>query len=152
MATVTDNELETAARLRMVAGRLHRRLRQTEAADSAGLTPARVSALLNIERNGPLRLSELAAAEGLNPTMLSRMVADLVDAGLLERSPDPDDRRSAWVSATDAGRRLAERMRRQRTEAVEAALAVLPPAERRAIDQALPALEALVERLPGARA
>lgn len=146
-ASATQQELETAQRLRIVSGRLSRRLRKTAAGDAAGLTPARVSALLNIERNGPLRLAELAASEGLNPTMLSRMVGDMVDAGLLERSCDPDDRRSAWVAATPAGAKLAERMRRQRTRAVEAALEQIAPEQRRAIEQALPALEALTEAL-----
>jgi DNA-binding MarR family transcriptional regulator len=150
-APTAGQELEAAQRLRVMAGRLPRRLRQTEAANAAGLTPARVSALLNVERHGPMRLSLLAAAEGLNPTMLSRMVADLVDAGLLERTPDPDDRRSAWVDATADGRRLAERMRRQRTQAVEAALEQLAPADRESIERALPALEALVELLPRVR-
>jgi len=150
-AVSAGHELEAAQRLRVVAGRLSRRLRPTEAASAAGLTPARVSALLNVERNGPMRLSLLAAAEGLNPTMLSRMVADLVDAGLLDRTSDPDDRRSAWVEATADGRRLAERMRRQRTHAVEAALAQLDLADRDAIERALPALEALVELLPRVR-
>jgi DNA-binding MarR family transcriptional regulator len=149
--TTTKPQLETAARLRVVTARLARRLRPTEAADAAGLTPARVSALLNVDRWGPTRLAQLAVAEGLNPTMLSRMVGDLVDAGLLERTSDADDRRSAWVSATDAGHRLADRMRRQRTSAVEAALAQLDVADRQAIEHALPALEALVELLPGAR-
>jgi DNA-binding MarR family transcriptional regulator len=147
-AASTRHELETAQRLRVVAGRLSRRLRQTDAADAAGLTPARVSALLNVERNGPMRLSVLATAEGLNPTMLSRMVADLVDAGLLERNSDPDDRRSAWVEATADGRQLAERMRRQRTQAVENALEQLEPGDRGAIEHSLSALEALVELLP----
>ncbi len=151
-ASATQQELETAQRLRVVSGRLSRRLRSTEAGDAAGLTPARVSALLQIERRGPLRLAELAASEGLNPTMLSRMISDMVDAGLLERTCDPDDRRSAWVAATPAGRKLAERMRRQRTSAVEAALEVLEPEQRRAIEQALPALEALSESLGEVRA
>jgi DNA-binding MarR family transcriptional regulator len=148
-ATAAPEGLETAQRLRVVIGRLGRRLRPTEAGEAAGLTPARVSALLNVDRNGPLRLAQLAAAEGINPTMLSRMVADLVDAGLMQRSSDPDDRRSAWVSVTRAGRRLAERMRRQRTAAVEAALAELEPSQRDALERALPALEVLAERLPG---
>ena len=77
-----------------------RRLRPTDAAAAAGMTPARVSALLNLERHGPMRLAELAASEGVNPTMLSRIVADLVDSGLCERSCDPADRRSAWVQVT----------------------------------------------------
>ncbi|MGO9899289.1 MAG: MarR family winged helix-turn-helix transcriptional regulator [Solirubrobacteraceae bacterium] len=139
-------EHDTAQRLRVVFGRLSRRLRLTDTAASAGTTPARVSTLLNIERHSPMRLSELAASEGINPTMLSRIVADLVDGGLCKRSCDPSDRRSAWVEATPAGRELAERMRAQRTEAVQSALGCLSDGERRTIEQALPALEALAEQ------
>jgi DNA-binding MarR family transcriptional regulator len=107
--------------------------------------------LLNVVRNGPVRLSELAAAEGINPTMLSRVIAELVDTGLLERSSDQGDRRAAWVKATAAGRRLAERMRRERTDAVNVALAALSEEDRRQIEQALPALESLAEELKGRR-
>ena len=38
--------------------------------------------LLTVVSEGPIRLSALAASESLNPTMLSRVIADLVDAGL----------------------------------------------------------------------
>jgi DNA-binding MarR family transcriptional regulator len=98
-----------------------------------------------------MRLSDLAAAEGINPTMLSRVIAELVDAGLLERSSDVGDRRAAWVQVTAAGRRLAERMRRERTDAVNVALAALSDEDRRQIEQALPALESLAEELKGRR-
>jgi DNA-binding MarR family transcriptional regulator len=104
-----------------------------------------------LERAGPVRLSELAASEGINPTMLSRVIAHLVDAGLIERTSDEDDRRSAWARATDAGGRLAAQIRRERTDAVNAALDGLPRDERRRIEQALPALEALAEELAEVR-
>ena len=59
-------------------------LRATDAAGPAAeLTPTRVVVLLNAVRNGPIRLAELAEQEGLNPTMLSRTVANLVEAGLV---------------------------------------------------------------------
>ncbi len=147
VATPPTHEHDTAQRLRVVFGRLSRRLRLTDAAAAAGMTPARVSALLNIERHGPIRLAELAESEGVNPTMLSRIVADLVDGGLCERSCDASDRRSAWVQATPRGRELADSLRAQRTEAVQSALARCGEADRRAIEQALPALEALAEQL-----
>jgi DNA-binding MarR family transcriptional regulator len=115
------------------------------------LTPTGISVLLNVVRSGPLRLAELAESEGINPTMLSRVIADLVDAGLLERSSDQSDRRAAWVKATTPGRRLSERMRRERTDAVNLALAGLGEADRRRIEKALPALEALAEELKGRR-
>jgi DNA-binding MarR family transcriptional regulator len=145
----TTPELESATRLRQVIARLSRRLRPTEAGAEAGLTPARAAALLNVDRNGPMRLSDLAAAELLNPTMLSRMLGDLVADGLLERVSDPNDRRSAWVSVTTAGAGLARRMRRERTEAVTAALAALSPEEATTIETALPAIERLADELLG---
>lgn len=144
-------DVETAARLRTAIGRLSRRLRSTAAARDAGLAPTAISLLLSVDRNGPMRLSELAQAEGLNPTMLSRVVGGMVHEGLLERSSDAGDRRAAWVEITGAGRRLAERMRRERTNAVNAALAGLSDGERRRIEQALPALEALAEELKRGR-
>jgi len=149
MQTLSSNSLDTASRLRIVVGRLSRRLRQTAAGNAAGLTPTRTSVLLNVVREGPMRLSQLAGSEGLNPTMLSRVVAELVDARLLERSSDAGDRRAAWVKATPAGRRLAERMRRERTDAVNLALEALSEEERRDLEAALPALESLAEQLKG---
>jgi DNA-binding MarR family transcriptional regulator len=94
-----------------------------------------------------MRLSELADLEGINPTMLSRVTADLVDMGLLERTSDEGDRRAAWVKATPAGKRLAERIRRERTDAVSVALAELSDESRHSIEAALPALERLAEEL-----
>lgn len=94
-----------------------------------------------------MRLSELAESEGLNPTMLSRMVGDLVEEGLFTRTSDPADRRAAWVNVTDAGAELAARMRAERTTAVKAAMRELSPADAEAIVDALPALEQLAEQL-----
>lgn len=147
-STLTSTEPETAARLRQTIAKLYRRLR---ARDAAGLSPSRVSALLNVDRNGPLRISALAEAEGLNPTMLSRLVGELVEAGLIERVADPEDRRAAHVVATSEGHTLAERLRHERTTAVTEALHRLTPAEARHIAAALPALEALADQLLGDR-
>lgn len=144
-------DLDAAPQLRAVIGRLARRLRPTEAAISAGLTPTRITVLQAVTRHGPMRLSELAACEGINPTMLSRVTADLVDAGLLRRASDEGDRRAAWVKATAAGKRLSERMRRERTDAVSLALEALSDHERELIERALPALEQLAEQLGGGR-
>jgi DNA-binding MarR family transcriptional regulator len=144
-------DLDTATRLRVAIGRLSRRLRTTAAGAAAGLTPTRISVLLTVVRDGPLRLSVLAASESLNPTMLSRVIADLVDAGLLARTSDDGDRRAAWVQATDAGHSLAARMRRERTDAVNQALEGLTAADRRLVEQALPALEDLAELLKDRR-
>jgi DNA-binding MarR family transcriptional regulator len=145
MATGIDTE--TAQRLRIVFGRLSRALRPTEAGLAAELTPTRVAVLLNTVRNGPIRLAEVAEQEGLNPTLLSRTVASLADAGLVARTADETDRRSAWLDATPAGRELAQEIRAQRTHAVEAALSELTGPDRKMVEDALPALEELAKHL-----
>jgi DNA-binding MarR family transcriptional regulator len=134
-------------RIRVVIGKLSRRLRPTSAGIAAGLTPTKVSVLFTIARVGPIRLSELAEAEGLNPTMLSRVVAGFTEAGLVTRSSDPVDRRSALVEIAPAGSSLCERMRRERTDALNVALSALSERDRRSLEQVLPVLEALAEQL-----
>ena len=145
--TLTKLDLETTARLRAVIGRLSRRLRPTPTALAAGMTPTRISVLLTVVREGRIGLSDLAAAESINPTQLSRAIAQLLEAGLVERSADQGDRRAAWVKPTSAGKRLAERIRRERTDALNLALEALDPAERERIFAALGSLERLAEQL-----
>jgi DNA-binding MarR family transcriptional regulator len=142
-------QTDTAERLRAAIGRLSRRLRPTPTALAAGLTPTRITVLQTVNRSGQIRLAELADVEGINPTMLSRVTADLVDAGLLARLTDRGDRRAAWVKATADGKRLIARIRRERTDAVKLALEGLSDVERRQLEKALPALERLAEALKG---
>ncbi len=142
---------ETAVRLRVAIARLSRRLRPTAAGAAAGLTPTRISVLLTVVREGQIRLSDLAEAESLNPTMLSRVTSAFVDAGLVARVSDDGDRRAAWVKPTVAGRKLAERMRRERTLALNRALEGLSEDDRGLVERALPALEGLAEQLKDRR-
>jgi DNA-binding MarR family transcriptional regulator len=137
----------TATRLGAVLGRLSRQLRTTRAAADAGLTPTKISVLLGVDRRGRMRISELTEAEGLNPTMLSRTISKLVEAGLLDRASDTGDRRAAWVQITDDGHRLAEAMRRERTEVVNRGIAGLDEADREVLTHAIPALESLADEL-----
>jgi DNA-binding MarR family transcriptional regulator len=145
------SEIETAGRLRVAIGKLSRRLRATSAGAEAGLTPTRISVLFTIARLGPIRLSDLAAEEGVNPTMLSRVVADFCEAALVKRVTDPGDGRAALVKVTTHGRRLCERMRRERTDALNLELETLTDHERRLLDQAMPVLEKLAEQLKARR-
>jgi DNA-binding MarR family transcriptional regulator len=139
-------ELETAPRLRGTVGKLARLLRRTDA-QGTELTPTRVAVLFTTDRHGPLRLAEVAEREGLNPTLLSRTIADLVADQLVTRSSDPEDRRSAWVQVTPAGHALAEQVRGERTAAMQGAIDNLDEADRALIEAALPALERLAGTL-----
>lgn len=144
-AGVGVQQSDEVARLRAVIGKLHRRLRSTQA--GAGLTPSQISVLFTIVRQGPIGLSEVAALEALNPTMLSRITAQLTEAGLIRRSAAAHDRRAAVVEATAAGVRMRERIHRERTKALQAHVSQLPECERRELWRALPVLEELAEML-----
>lgn len=139
-----------AGRLRMVVTRLFRRVERTQA--GAALTPSETTVLAGIVRHGPLRLSKIALAEGLNPTMLSRLVHDLEVAGLLVRRPDQVDHRAVLVAATPAGKGLHERIRSERSDMLSVALARLSDEQRQGLCAGLPVLEALAEELKSRRA
>ena len=136
---------EDVARLRIALARISRLLdRQSRGRE---LTRTQSSVLATVARRGPLRLSELAESEGLNPTMLSRIVAKLEQAGLLHRSPDPDDGRAARVELTPEGIELNRRQRAERTQLLTDRLAALPGSRAAELLAALPALESLADEL-----
>jgi DNA-binding MarR family transcriptional regulator len=138
-------DADTVARLRVVIGRLARELNAT--ATGEGLTPTQASVLGLVSGRGPLGISELAGLEGLNPTMLSRVVGRLDELGLVRRLPDPADARAVRVDATPDGREVHERIRTQRTRVVSQCLDRLPEESTRTLLHALPALELLVDEL-----
>jgi len=137
--------LEQTARLRAAIGRISRRLRPTRA--GAGLTPSQISVLFTVVRVGEVRLSGIAEKEGMNLSMVSRIAATLCEAGLIDREVDKDDRRSVMLYPTAAGRRLRERIHRERTEALVHHVRDLRGGELQALERALPVLEHLAERL-----
>lgn len=102
---------ERAAHLRIAIVRTARRLRQEAAAETSGLTPTSVAALATIERHGPMTPSEIAAIERVKRPTITRTLGCLEREGLIDRTQDPKDKRSALVSVNGAGR---ERLRRLR--------------------------------------
>jgi DNA-binding MarR family transcriptional regulator len=139
---------ELVARLRAVIGRLARELNETST--GADLTPTQYSVLALVHIRGPIGLTELTELEGLNPTMLSRIVKVLDERGLILRLPDPNDLRAARVAATPEGARVHERIRAQRTRVLTECLEQLPSPTADELLAAVPAMEALAEavRLP----
>jgi DNA-binding MarR family transcriptional regulator len=136
-----------------VADRLHSAaihlLRSARREDPAsGLSPARLSALSVVVFAGPLSLGELAAAEQVRPPTMSRLVAALVDAGLLEREADPADGRVTRLLATAAGRRILAAGRRRRVAYLAALLGGLDAADLATLAAAAELLTGLFQR-PG---
>ena len=74
-------DVELVARLRGVIGKLARKLNDTSTGE--GLTPTQYSVLGLVRKRGPLGLAELTDLEGLNPTMLSRVVGRLLELELI---------------------------------------------------------------------
>jgi DNA-binding MarR family transcriptional regulator len=132
-------------RLRQALGRLAQRLRAGDG--GFGLTPTQASLLFTVSRTGPIGLSDLARREGLHPTQVSRSVGALESRGLLRRSVDPADRRAASVETTAQGARLLRRLRDARTDVLRAQVEQLGAGDVRRLEDALPVLEAIVERL-----
>jgi DNA-binding MarR family transcriptional regulator len=136
---------ETIDRLRAALTRISRRIdRQVS---GGGLTSTQLSVLASVLKYGPVGLSELADIEGVNPTMLSRVVAKLEDAGLIERQVDETDRRAARVQVSRAGAKLRAELLEQRSALLTERLAGLPEETVAAVLAALPALEELASEL-----
>lgn len=113
----------------------------------AGLTPSQASVLGLIVARGPLTLADLGDLEGLNPTMLSRVISRLAAMGLIVRVPDPADLRSVSVVTTPDGKRVDQEIKARRAAAVSRCIELLPPARASTLTAALPALEDLAETM-----
>lgn len=119
-----EDELDgLASDLHSAALHLLRRLRQADR--ETGITPARLSALSAMVYGGPCTISKLADVEQVAGPTMSRIVTALVDAELAERRTNPADGRSTVVAATEKGRGLLERGRRQRVQRLAAQLGEL---------------------------
>ena len=97
---------DTAHELRQSVMRLSRRLRQERLAHGIGLT--KMTFLSHLDRAGAATTSELAAAEGIAQQSAARPVADMVEAGLICREPDPRDGRQVLLRLSPSGRELLE--------------------------------------------
>ena len=133
------------ARLRVAIARLSRRLRRHEL---AGLTPTQLSALATVERAGPLRLGDLAAAEGIAPSTLTRLVTALEERGYVDRCPVPGDARASTLAIAPPGRAVLERIRQESTTVLADSLRTLTGEQVAALAAALPALEQLGDADP----
>jgi DNA-binding MarR family transcriptional regulator len=99
---------------RLIAAWKHRVKQEAGAADRV--------LLAQLVMGGERRATDLAADAFLDLSTVSRQVRSLVERGLVERRPDPDDRRGAMLSATADGRATFEHYRRRRDKRLEALL------------------------------
>jgi DNA-binding MarR family transcriptional regulator len=121
---------------------MSRRLRKHEL---AGLTPTQLSALSTVGAAGPVRLGDLAAAERIAPSTLTRLVSVLEEHGYVQRCAVPGDARASTVSITERGQSALERIRQETTSLLADGLLLLAPDQLAALAAALPALEQLAD-------
>lgn len=83
---------------------LKRKLR--EQGEQRHLRPAHVPVLLRLHKDGPATVSSLARAEGMRPQSMSAIITALLEAGLVDGSPDPTDRRQTLMSLSPTCQQL----------------------------------------------
>lgn len=131
---------DTAARLRLVLGRLARAVRQHGA---SGLTPSQLSALATIEDFGPIRISDLATRESIGAPVATRVVASLEELGYLARIDDLTDGRACLIELTKNGQRVLKELRSQRIAGLTSRIEKLSSQDAALLQAALPVLEIL---------
>lgn len=133
--------MEAADRLHSAAIHLLRRLRVRD--HEIGIGPAQLSALSVLVFGGPKSLSALADAEQVKAPTMSRIVASLLQAELVHRRTDKQDRRAVVIQATKKGIRMMQEGRRRRVAALAAAVRGLAEKEIVQLLQAAQVMERL---------
>ena len=142
MPSLEMNLAETASRLRLVINRAARRMRQEAGSE---LRASSASALTSVELHGPLTPSELAEIERIKRPTATRILRSLEEEGLVERTPDPNDGRSALISITGDGRERLRRLRQRKNAYLAKRMRDLDPREIATLGSAAEILERLLE-------
>lgn len=143
-----DRVEQTADRLHSAAIHLLRRVRREDT--SAGLGPARLSALSVVVFGGAIRISDLARAEQVRTPTITPIAAALERAGLVTRQADPADARAVVLRATARGKRLLAEGRSRRVRHLAGELRGLTAAERNTLREAADILLRLFRPRPEA--
>lgn len=115
--------------------------------DRQGMSLTTVATLGRLEREGPIRMTALAAAEGIAQPSMTVLVQRLEAQGLATRVSDPEDGRVRLVALMDAGRELLAERRRARDARVADLLAALSEQEVRALGEAVHTALPIVRRM-----
>jgi DNA-binding MarR family transcriptional regulator len=125
---VADESVELGDLVMRMARAQRRRFREVLA--PWDLSPHHARALRVVsERNG-MRLTDLAEALHIAPRSATEVVDGLQERGLVERTPDPGDRRAVLLRVTDDGRRVRAEIEAARTADAAELFGRLSPADR----------------------
>jgi DNA-binding MarR family transcriptional regulator len=111
-----------------------------------------LSTLAELARRGPLRITDLVAAERITQPGMTGLVSRMAEAGLVSRAADPTDGRATLVSITAAGLGYLDQIHQSRARMIAEQVRRLSPAHQQSLAGALGALTALAAQpiTPGA--
>jgi len=141
---VSRSAATTAREVKVVFGRLWRRIRALALVDD--MSPSQAAVLTRLHKDGPSSTTALARAEAVSHQAIGAILAVLDNRGFIHRSPDPTDGRRQLISLTEAGVAQAEDANGAREEWLAGALQDrLTEDERRAVRHAMALLDRLAE-------
>ncbi|WP_330253238.1 MarR family transcriptional regulator [Nocardia sp. NBC_00565] len=137
---ISESAVRAASEVRVVIGRLRRRLRELATEDD--LTPSQTAVLSRLDKDGAASTSDLAVGERVRQQSMAMTVSALERCGFVERRPDPADGRRQLLSLTVAGRERLQGDRQARQEWLARTLQrCCTEAQRRTILEALALLD-----------
>lgn len=95
-----------------------------------GASLSRTKLLLCLQKRGPLRATDIADFFSQSPRTVTEAIDGLERDGLVERKPDPDDRRAKFISVTEKGLEAAAKTEPLRRQLIEQTFGTLDDAER----------------------
>jgi DNA-binding MarR family transcriptional regulator len=133
--------IASTSELRIVLGQLVRRLRAEHR-----FPISQATVLSRLGREGAATTSALAAAERVRPQSMAHTIAELEADGLVDRTPDPVDRRQIQIALTERGREaLADERARREGWLARAIATELTDDEQELLMQTVPLLRRLAQ-------
>ena len=140
-----DRAAALAAELRMLSGKLKRRLRE-QGSLGGDISWSQIAVLRRLEQDGPATVSTLARAESMRPQSMGAITAALEAAGLVDGVPHPTDGRQTILNLTAACReKLAANRAARQDWLCRAIQAKLAPDEQEILAQSIALMQRLVE-------
>jgi DNA-binding MarR family transcriptional regulator len=141
-----DSDVGLASDLSLAVMRLARQLRFRNA--SSPVTLSQLSALATLATEGPMTPGALAVRERVQPPSMTRVIASLVEMGLVDRTPHAVDRRQVMIAVSEAGSDLVTTTRQARQEWLTARLAALGDRDLDVLRNAAALMVAMVDEGP----